>query len=166
MNKVIQTIATVMIVLLLAALIWVFLSYFEEDNVIDTITFSSGDESVSTPGIPNENYIIPNQVTEGENHQEEYTSGNEMKSGDETSENSGDTRSEIPNDTTDLPEGKREIDTQILISSSPETSNEEKQEVLNEIDKALKGLLEAVGKVEVVDETRLDATLNSEVEVP
>ena len=77
---------------------------------------------------------------------------------------SGDEQNNVPSDTVRLPKDKNEG--QIIISSSSETSNEEKQEVLTEIDEALKGLLEAVGKVEIVDETRLDASLKSEVEVP
>ena len=41
------------------------------------------------------------------------------------------------------------------------------QESLNtEIDTALKGLLEAVGKVEIVDEDKLNASLDSEVDKP
>ena len=51
-----------------------------------------------------------------------------------------------------------------VISSTTETSNQEKQEVLNELDKALQGLLEVVGKVPTVDETKLNASLESEVQ--
>ena len=51
-----------------------------------------------------------------------------------------------------------------VISSSTETSNQEKQQVLNELDDALQGLLEAVSKVPTVDETKLDASLESEVQ--
>ena len=51
-----------------------------------------------------------------------------------------------------------------VISSNTETSNQEKQQVLNELDSALQGLLEAVGKVPTVDEQKLDASLESEVQ--
>ena len=43
----------------------------------------------------------------------------------------------------------------VVITSSEKTSNTEKQEVLNEIDKALMDLLQVVDKVQTVDETRL-----------
>ena len=51
-----------------------------------------------------------------------------------------------------------------VITSSVDTSNQEKQQVLNELDDALKGLLEVVGKVPTVDENKLDASLESEVQ--
>ena len=43
----------------------------------------------------------------------------------------------------------------MVITSSEEISNNEKQEVLNEIDKALMDLLQVVDSVKPVDETRL-----------
>ncbi len=51
-----------------------------------------------------------------------------------------------------------------IIKSDNETSNQEKQQVLTEIDDALQGLLEAVGKVPTVDEDKLNQSLeNGEV---
>ena len=66
---------------------------------------------------------------------------------------------------------KNNIDTddtkEPVISSNIETSNEEKRQVLNELDSALQGLLDAVGKVPTVDEEKLDASLKgSEVSIP
>ena len=56
-------------------------------------------------------------------------------------------------------------DKEPVITSSSETSNQEKQQILNELDDALQGLLEAVGKVPTVDEEKLDASLKeSEVQ--
>ena len=46
-----------------------------------------------------------------------------------------------------------------VIVSDVETSNEEKRQVLNELDSTLQGLLEAVGKVPTVDEEKLEASL-------
>lgn len=186
MNKTIQAIASVMIILLLVALIWIFLSYYRQNDVIDAVSYSSGNSNVSTPGIPNNEYIsnkeekydydnliesIQNMSGEKESitNKEEY-----LISGEQLSEikSSGDNEQTLENI---VQNPKPQIEEQVnqcepnnqgLISSTSETSNEEKQEVLTEIDEALKGLLEAVGKVEIVDEKRLDASLNSEVEIP
>lgn len=51
-----------------------------------------------------------------------------------------------------------------VITSTAETSNQEKQQVLNELDEALQGLLDVVSKVPTVDESKLDASLGSEVQ--
>ena len=93
--------------------------------------------------------VISGENISGEsNSLENETSGNNVI-------NVPDTIIEIPS------EGK-----DIVISSELQTSNQEKQEILSEIDEALQGLLEVVGKVEIVDEERLDATLDSEVDKP
>lgn len=204
MNNIIKAIATAMIIILIAVLIWVFLSYFKENEIIDSIssTFRSGDFSVSTLDIPsgnsvnekNDNYTVNNGLIESIiNNSPEYTEsgskeiysnsedkvisddiGNDIKSGDENV--SGEINNNIQNNNTPaenksgekLPNAIIEIPedeaNQILITSDSQTSNQQKQEILTEIDKALQGLLEAVGKVEVVDEERLNATLNSEVD--
>ena len=72
----------------------------------------------------------------------------------------------MPNTVIEIPSDNIPDSENIIISSELQTSNQQKQEILTEIDKALQGLLEAVGKVEVVDEERLNATLNSEVDEP
>ena len=53
-----------------------------------------------------------------------------------------------------------------IISSDTETSNQDKQQVLSEIDSALQGLLEAVGNVPIVDEEKLNKTLESSEVTP
>ncbi len=53
-----------------------------------------------------------------------------------------------------------------IISSSTDTSNEEKRQVLNELDTALQGLLEAVGNVPTVDEDKLNASLTESEVAP
>ena len=60
MNKIIQAIATLMIILLLVVLIWVFLAYYGDNKILDTISYSSGNSNNFTPGIPNSNYV-PNE---------------------------------------------------------------------------------------------------------
>ncbi len=204
MNNIIKAIATAMIIILIVILIWVFLSYFKENEMIDSISpnIQSGDFSVSTLDIPSGNNISKSNDTFSDNtgliesiinnspeniesgNKEIYTNsgdkvisgdtGNNLNSGDKSvsgeindnvknNEDSVDNKSgeELPNAIIEIPE---EESNQILITSDSQTSNQQKQEILTEIDKALQGLLEAVGKVEVVDEERLNATLNSEVD--
>lgn len=188
MNKTIQAVASVMIILLLVALIWIFLSYYGQNDVIDTISYSSGNSDVSTPGIPNTEYIsnseekydydnliesIQNmsgekETTNNEEIKEPVISGEQLPGIKSSGDNEEILENIVQNPRPQIKdsENQREPNNQGIISSTSETSNEEKQEVLTEIDEALKGLLEAVGKVEIVDEKRLDASLNSEVEIP
>lgn len=204
MSNVIKAIATAMIIILIATLIWIFVSYYKENDSVGTLStdFPSGNTNVSTLEISSGNDIglqdkefqdnkglIESIINNGEAKQEpnivdknEPNSGDSIKnedinkqpyekensnsgSGESNSQNnnSGDDNSgdNIPNTIVEIP-GEEEPN-QILITSDSQTSNQQKQEILTEIDKALQGLLEAVGKVEVVDEERLDATLNSEV---
>lgn len=192
MNKTIQAVATIMIILLLVALIWIFLSYYRKNDTIDTISYPGENSNVSTPGIPNTEYISNNtekhdydnliESIQNMSGEKEINKGNEetLISGElqPTIETSGDDRESIkdnvitgkinqnPNTIPEESNNQSNPSNQLVISSTSETSNEEKQEVLTEIDEALKGLLEAVGKVQIVDEKRLDASLNSEVEIP
>ena len=189
MNNAIKTAATVMIIILIFALIWIFISYYKNNATIDTIVYSSGDKNVSTLKIPSGEYISNNNkenssindgliesiiknASESASDIKESQSSKEpvKKSGDNISEvtnsskkeNSGDNITEVPDKIIEIPsEGK-----DIVISSELQTSDQEKQEILSEIDEALQGLLEVVGKVEIVDEERLDATLDSEVDNP
>lgn len=205
MNNVIKAIATAMIIILIGILIWIFLSYYKENETLESLSydFPSGSFNVSTLEIPSGNSkdkqddklnnntgliesIINNssEKTDSGNSQLVLNSGDNLGkpeisgetllpekiidnniddenyikegSGDE---NSGDV---LPSTIIEIP--SEEEPSQILITSDSQTSNQQKQEILTEIDKALQGLLEAVGKVEVVDEERLDATLNSEVD--
>lgn len=183
MNKMLQAITTVMIILLLVILIWIFISYYKDADTINTIASLSGNTSVSTPGIPNKDYMSEGkkqydydnliesiQSMSGEGSKKNETSiknENELSGESNSEENIYESGNKMIENIDDQIENQDERpDNQLVIVSDPETSNEEKQEVLTEIDEALKGLLEAVGKVEIVDETRLDASLNSEVEIP
>lgn len=197
----IQAVATVMIILLLLVLIWVFLSYYNKYEAVDTVTYSSGNINVSTPSIPNDDYVLENgekynydnliesiiQTTSGEKSsfisQKDIQDSNINMSGDKSGDFSGEMLNVSgesayivdsnfsENNNIQSSSNSQEIpsnnsDGNLVISSELETSSQEKQQVLSEIDEALKGLLEAVGKVEVVDEDRLNASLNSEVEQP
>lgn len=193
MSNAIKAVATAMIIILIIVLIWIFLSYYRKDNIIGTMGNYSGDSNVSALEIPSGNYIegeniinkeglvesiIDNQpikpIDSGDktinknDEVKEVENGVESSSGNTTVESSGDNESgeKMPNTVIEIPSDNIPDSENIIISSELQTSNQQKQEILTEIDKALQGLLEAVGKVEVVDEERLNATLNSEVDEP
>ena len=71
----------------------------------------------------------------------------------------------IPN-TVEEDNGANKLPVEAIISSDTETSNQDKQQVLSEIDDALQGLLEAVGNVPIVDEEKLNKTLESSEVTP
>ena len=175
MNNLIKGIASAMIVILIVLLIWIFLAYYRSSIFVDAIVFSSGDSNVSTQNIPSGEY-----VSEAKKDIESGLIESIIKDKDSKANTSGDTKNSLeiddkkepvdeeikntPDIIIELPAQKEENQNeQIMISSNSETSNQEKQEILSEIDEALQGLLEAVRKVETVDEDRLDATLDSEV---
>lgn len=185
MNKAIKAIATLMIVILIVVLIGIFLSYYSGNGIINTFMLESGNTNISTSNIPSGDYMsnnerdniknneglidsiikdsTENKENPGDNQMQGSTGSNDESKNSGDVDNSGDT---FPNTVIEIPNDVREEPSQFVISSNSQTSNQEKQEVLDEIDKALQGLLEAVGKVEIVDETRLEATLNSEVDKP
>lgn len=155
MQKFIQPIATIMIVLLLVVLVWIFLGYYKGYENVETMQgVSSGDIYVSNSN---------SQGNENKERENIVSSIISTPSGDNQAENNNG-QNTMPNVTIYLPEDSQKPTE--IISSNTETSSQEKQEVLSEIDEALKDLLEAVGKVEIVDEARLDATLEQGVESP
>ena len=166
MNKAIKTVATLMIVVLIVTLIWIFLSYYSGDGVIDVFGNGDRNSNISISNIPSGDYMVSDDTKKGDEEslidsimKTTGIEAHEEKSGDRTPE-----VIETPPEKND--NNVREEPNQFVISSDPQTSNKEKKEVLDEIDKALHGLLEAVGKVEIVDEARLDSTLDSEVDKP
>lgn len=180
MNKVMKAITTIMIVILLITLIWVFLAYYR-GNTLPVFLSGDSNSDVSALNIPNNNTstsgnegIIDSIIKD--NLQEIDNKPN--KSGDTISGDSGDVSGDvidnnqtdnssgetIPNTIIDIPTEQNPED--VVISSNTETSDVDKQKVLSEIDDALQKLLETVGKVQTVDESKLDASLNSEVIAP
>lgn len=176
MNRMIKVVATAMIILSLVMLISVFIMYYYTHENTNTITFFEEPSNGLTQTIPNHDYITSTQQPSTnlvqsireESGKPEYPVAE--PSGDSTLENptSGDVEpGKNPSENISEP---KVVSVQppesMVISSNEETSNAEKQQVLSEIDQALKGLLDVVGKVETVDEERLDATLEREVEQP
>lgn len=199
MNKVIKFVTSIMIVVLIMTLIGIFLSYYKNNENINTIVYPSGDLVVSHPNTSgdyfssgskdhqgliesiiqksgdnqkNDNHENNNQEPSNQEPNDQEPNGQEPNNS--KTENPGNVNDKtqtsednMPSTVIEIPnEEDNEVDGQLLISSDPETSNQQKQEILTEIDTALQGLLEAVSKVETVDENRLNATLNSEVVKP
>lgn len=200
MNKIIKALTTLMIIVLLVVLIWVYLSYYRgntssvlnnEDynsnvsalNIPNNVSVESGEglvasiikentdkmgsSNVSTSGEDTSIYSNENETRVDNNENKSNDNQGEVSKEDETNNqninnNSGE---RMPNTIIDIPNATQEPN-DIMISSSTETSDSEKQKVLNEIDTALQNLLETVGKVQTVDEERLNATLSSEVIAP
>ena len=185
----IMMITTIMIVLLVIALIVIFMHYlsFREDTVIKRpITTptnkSSGEIKESNPSgeikidepISGEEVITPVEVIDEikeqvneeskdkkEDKNNKTSKDNKIDANNNKSASSGETVSQMPNTIIDVTDNGIQ---EPVITSSVDTSNQEKQQVLNELDDALKGLLEVVGKVPTVDENKLDASLESEVQ--
>ena len=63
MNKFIKAVTSLMIIVLIIALVWIFLSYYKNNGAIDTIIFPNNDQNVSTldnqsgDNISNEDFI-------------------------------------------------------------------------------------------------------------
>ncbi len=196
-----------MIIALMIALLYVFITYYQGITTVDVFSKKSGDEFPFSNDSPIGNMEHGNLKTSGDKPIIEYyvsgdktiidnppSSGdktiidNPPSSGDKTiidnpslsgdkttNDNSHSSGETIPKDNnplegnsgeSNIPEEENQPPKQIVMSSNPETSSQEKQEILSQIDEALQGLLATVSKVETVDETKLDATLNSGVNVP
>ena len=172
-NKKVRTIASIMIVLLALLLIIIFVSYNNREYRYtkpinmhvsgDSRTESNSGEVVNTAEVMGESGDNDGIKDSGEQFEEII-----IKSGEDFIDE--DASGEIIYNEEKPPKPKKPRiknpspeDSPIIVSRT-ETSNQEKQEVLNEIDDALKDLLDAVGKVQTVDESKLDASLESEVE--
>ena len=182
MNKRIMTITTIMIIVLILVLVFIYLTYIKKEPVdISTKNNISGDSieliepantpvnlpSVSsgdidtdipkiTPTIEPTAVLITDKPIRTTNSPAPTQIVEIVETHVELEANSGD---EIDNQ---VSEGTNIVGS--VISSNNETSNQDKQQVLSEIDDALQGLLEAVGKVPTVNEEKLNMTLeNGEV---
>ena len=166
MNKKFQTITSVLIILLLFLLIWVFISYYTSPVMVQE---SSKNSNIPTPEIeiPTKNETsISNEIS---------TSNNEtvIDSSDKVLENvpissNEDIKTNVieikePNSIISEEVEDKKNESTVIISSDPNISNTEKQQILTEIDEALSELLVVVDKVQTVDETRLG--IDEEVEV-
>ena len=188
MNKNLKFITLVMIIILIIALLVIAATYFSRRRITDTKTpyvLNNSGESTQVkikPSVASGDFVEISSTSEGEHLPKELTSSGE--------EDIDEPQIDVPKITTDIKlEGsdgnitissgndghENEIvnntevsttpNTEPIIISTTEASNQEKQQILDELDDALQGLLEAVGKVPTVDEDRLNASLQeSEVQ--
>lgn len=170
MNNKIMKISAILIVILSIALIVLFIDYFLRRNINNTS--SEHPSQVSGDINKTDNNKEPTNISGDtiELNSGEYISGDETNnlidennSNSQKDQTSNDKTQSVmfPNTIIDVVDNNSP---EPVISSNTETSNQEKQQVLDEIDSALQGLLEAVGKVPTVDESKLDASLGSEVQ--
>lgn len=136
-----QTISLILIFILIIALVMFFWFYYNQSS-----------EPVAVPSYTVNTPIIktnPEDTTS-------IVSSNINESSDKTNVDVGVTEV-IRNDNAEIEtqETHEVQETQVIISSEANTSNKEKQEILNEIDNVLDELLTIVDKVQTVDETRL-----------
>ena len=190
MNNKIMKITTILIIILSLLLVVMLFSYFnkrdpgEDTKNIPNIKVSGEKQSISTKKeedvLSGEEILFSGEKTIIEETQpgsgEAVIVNSEVKEVTEEKrppknivvkpiENDNNNQKENIVVDTNIPEVVEPIESSVqesIISSSTETSNQEKQQVLDEIDNALQGLLEAVGKVPTVDEQKLDASLGSE----
>lgn len=168
MNNNIKIIASAMLFILFVVLIVIFCSYLGSRNVSDEKTVEkdshiSGEhpkenkneeiiesDSGESTIVSGDTEILELHVSSGENETDN------IKIEEPIIGNSESNQSILPNTIVEI---KKEEPKEPVISSNVDTSNEEKRQVLNELDTALQGLLEAVGKVPTVNEEKLDASL-------
>jgi hypothetical protein len=166
-----------MLILLIAVLIIIYFNYVKkEPNEVTTKNDFSGDvELTSTPttsplAVPNITDLVETNGSGNVIIQDTPVPTNTIEA-KKTTKLPKITSTPVPEITeepivTSVPQIEKDenIIVEPIISSDNETSNQDKQQVLSEIDDALQGLLEAVGKVPTVDEEKLNKTLeNSEV---
>lgn len=145
MNKTFQTITSILIILLLFLLMWVFISYYTSPVEPKEVSFNVN-TNIPSPGI--QVPANPDLIDQSLPH-ESLTKADEKNQSTPT--------------VTDIIK-ETEPESKVIISSNSETSNAEKQQVLNEIDEALSELLLVVDSVTVVDETRLGIDEGVEVQ--
>ena len=171
MNRWIKIITSLMIIILIALLILIFLNYFNNREIINIINSNNSNvmhtsgENTTNNNVENNRDIIDTKeesgdivslIMSGESNIEpvpEIQNENIIVS-DTKVNNIPDVK---PNNDSNTEEKPKENNT--VITSNVDTSNEEKRQVLNELDSALKGLLDVVSKVPTVDEEKLDASL-------
>lgn len=151
MNKTFQTITSVLIIVLLFLLVWVFVSYYTSPVEVEVNQPENVNNNIPTPIV--QNPVVNDNETVNENKIDNVKE-DEINITDENT-------SSVIQVTEKIDNNKNEGS--VIISSDPNISNAEKQQVLTEIDEALSELLVVVDSVTTVDETRLG--IDEEVEV-
>lgn len=141
-----KIISSILIAVLTVLLAVVLISYYRKPlkintDILNDPTLTNRSEIVNNIGQENKNDLVSGeQIIENTNQSGENGSGENI-----------DDNSHIIS-----PSGKPQNDDKTVIITSDDTmTNKEKRQILTELDTTLMELLEAVDKVQTVDETRL-----------
>ena len=146
MNGIFKVISTILMVALICFLVWFLVSYYSQGsyqtpkNEITVNTPIMNDEEKNVPVTNNDEQDSDEQNNSIINAEDEEIIDSIIEKNEEDKKNN---------------ESMSSRNKPFFLSTSEKISNDEKQEVLNEIDKALMDLLQVVDKVKPVDETRL-----------
>lgn len=141
-----KIISSILIAVLTVLLAVVLISYYRKPLKINT-------DILNDPTLTNRSEIVNNI---GQEHKNDLVSGEQIieninQSGENSSGEKIDDNSHIISPS-DKP---RNDDKTVIITSDDTMTNKEKRQILTELDTTLMELLEAVDKVQTVDETRL-----------
>ncbi len=144
MSNVFKVLCTVLMAVLILALIWVLINYYKEEPFASVPTTKTNELPVQNIVPEKSNEIIVNNNVEINIDEKTDVDNNVNDVPDENSVGEKIDEKPVVN-----------IKDPVVITSSENTSNTEKQEVLDEIDKALMELFQVVDSVKPVDESRL-----------
>ena len=141
-----KIISSILIAVLTVLLAVVLISYYRKPLKINT-------DILNDPTLTNRSEIVNNI---GQEHKNDLVSGEQIIENTNQSGENGSGEKVDDNSHVISPSGKPQNDDKTVIITSDDTmTNKEKRQILTELDTTLMELLEAVDKVQTVDETRL-----------
>ena len=141
-----KIISSILIAVLTVLLAVVLISYYRKPLKINT-------DILNDPTLTNRSEIVNNI---GQEHKNDLVSGEQIIENTNQSGENGTGEKVDDNSHVISPSGKPQNDDKTVIITSDDTmTNKEKRQILTELDTTLMELLEAVDKVQTVDETRL-----------
>lgn len=141
-----KIISSILIAVLTVLLAVVLISYYRKPLKINT-------DILNDPTLTNRSEIVNNI---GQEHKNDLVSGEQIIENTNQSGENGSGEKMDDNSHIISPSGKPQNDDKTVIITSDDTmTNKEKRQILTELDTTLMELLEAVDKVQTVDETRL-----------
>lgn len=141
-----KIISSILIAVLTVLLAVVLISYYRKPLKINT-------DILNDPTLTNRSEIVDNI---GQEHKNDLVSGEKIIENTNQSGENGSGEKIDDNSHIISPSGKPQNDDKTVIITSDDTmTNKEKRQILTELDTTLMELLEAVDKVQTVDETRL-----------
>ncbi len=160
MNQKFNVISIILMAILVVLLCFVMNNYYNKREEVSSgtpIDMSMTDKLLSSGD--NDTIVSNFNNNTGSGDEKIISSSGEIikQSGEVSGEKVSDSNSST------LPEQPQASENQVVMTSNGNISDREKKEVLKELDQTLMELLDVVDKVQIVDETRLEAT-ESEVQ--